>query len=724
MQIKPGGPAARLSSGIQVSIGRSCFIGKLPAVGLALLVLAGAGWPLRSAGAAPKPLTLAIKSIVPRPRSQSPQTVEVDIGCNSPQLIEGRLEIKWYVGQRLVHDYQSPDLAVTAGGQRFRLLLPPILIRNEKTPVTAYARFLTEQGAIDLGDFNVIITARSKRSFVVAVVQPQEFLASRTKRGPPDALALEQFNPYRAMQFKTEPDAQFDMLSYAARLTPEEMPATAAGYSSFDLLLLEGEGFTGLRARQLSAIRDWVAAGGSVVIGPYGKMAIEHVDFLNRISGRRGAESDSEAPPAASYSLDESGHLIVPHEAEGIEFLKLAPGLGRALILQRRLPDDFNFDVPEWKRTVAFLWKVRERQVGPILKNGVWDFAPPQPQYPGAFVRPYAPHSGDTRAVEIRQLLLPERIEGVPLPVVVVILALYLLAVAPGDYFLLGRFNSRKYTWGLFVLISAVFTTGTVLIARNYMGQTDYRTALVFADLDDAVEGERARLARVTRFEMLFAATQRVMEFPVRNSLYVDITDRASQQDQARNRRSFAFADEEELDDTMAAASDLPVYCGVMPASYSVVQQMRQWSPRVTRTTSFGDQPELLGESKIDWSALHPESWHSPSGRQALRDAILAKEPGAEILLIQGRATSLAAAQATGPQSTLSDVGSLARSLSAPPAGGFFAVVSQVAPTGSEFLEDLGMLDESDPEQSLLLVIVRREGNWVVFRKLFRGRIR
>src|SRR5205814_1370008 len=128
-------------------------------------------------------------------------------------------------------DYVSPDLAITAGGQRFRLELPPILIRNEKTPVTAYARFLTARGVIDLGDFNMIITARSKRAFVLAVVQPQELLIPRSKKGLADSLGLEQFNPYRAMQFKTEPDGQFDMLTYPARLTPEEMPSTAAGYA-------------------------------------------------------------------------------------------------------------------------------------------------------------------------------------------------------------------------------------------------------------------------------------------------------------------------------------------------------------------------------------------------------------------------------------------------------------------------------------------------------------
>jgi len=222
-------------------MGQLPLIRALSAVGLGLFVLLDGVPVTMAAPGAPKPLALAIKSIVPRPRSQSPQTVEIDIGCNSPQLIEGRLELKWYVGQRLVHDYVSPDLAITAGGQRFRLVLPPILIRNEKTPVTAYARFVTEHGVIDLGDFNVIITARSKRAFVVAVVQPQEMSSTRSKKGLADSLGLEQFNPYRAMQFKTDTDSQFDMLTYAARLTPEEMPSNAAGYASFDMLLLEGK---------------------------------------------------------------------------------------------------------------------------------------------------------------------------------------------------------------------------------------------------------------------------------------------------------------------------------------------------------------------------------------------------------------------------------------------------------------------------------------------------
>jgi len=708
--------AAGVTSNFQVLMRSFFVIRNLLAAGLAVVAVAGSGGALRSAGAAvPKPVTLSIKSIVPRPRSLAPQTVEVDLGCNASELIEGRLEIKWYVGQRLVHDYVSPDLAITAGGQRFRLELPPILIRNEKTPVTAYARFLTARGAIDLGDFNMIITARSKRAFVLAVVQPQELLVPRSKKGLADSLGLEQFNPYRAMQFKTEPDGQFDMLTYPARLTPEEMPSTAAGYASYDMLLLEGEGFATLKPRQLVAIGDWVAAGGSVVVGPYEKMTIDHVNFLNRIAG-----------PLAQYTLDDAGKLVAADESQGTQLVTSSPGLGRALVLRKRLPEEFNFESYEWKRTLTYLWKVREQQAGPILKNGVWDFTAPQPQFPGATVRPYAPASNDSLPAEIRQLLLPERIEGVPLATVIVILSLYLLAIAPGDYFLLGRLNCRKYTWGLFVLISAAFTWCTVLVAQNYMGHTDYRTALVLADLDDTANGSKARLARVTRFEMLFTATQRVIEMPQRDALYVDISDRAGQpQEQAWNRRTFAFAENEELDDTEAVSADLPVYTGIMPTTYKIVQQMRQWSPRVTRTTSLGDDQELLGATGIDWGALPSEAWHLPSSRQELRDAILAKEPDAEILLFHGK-TIYDLAVSTNPLSAeswalKSRVASMARSASVRQPAGFFAVVSKISPTGGEYLEDLNLLDDSDPAEWLLVVIVRRDNNWLVFRKLSRG---
>ena len=750
-------------------------------ISLIALVLAISGLPSVAAAPPPKPLKLVVKPIMTRARSQSPQTLDVEILCDSSELFQGRLELKVYLDKRLLHVIESHDLAITAGGQRFRILLPPLVVRVEKNKLAIYGRFVMEKQAIELGDFTLNVPAAWRRSFVVAVVHPQELILPPGKRGIAESLNFEQFNPFSELTFNAQADAQHDLLTNAPRLTPEELPVSAVGYTSFDLLLLEEEAFLRLRPKQLAAIVDWTAAGGSLVVTPSGEMSADHVNFLNRLAGSNPEGEGGPRAGPATYSLSDEGRLVIgePMSAAGAKFVRHNCGLGRVLAIHERLDPEVDFGTPEWKAAVAFLWKVRDTQTEQILQKGMWNFPSQQRlNAPGAF-RPYAPQQ-DELPRNIRQLLLPERIEGVPLWVVVIILSLYLVVIAPGDYFLLGRLNCRKYTWVFFVLISAAFTGSTVMIANSYMGHADYRTSLVFADLagceystgedstgedstadDSMAEGltadvskregsnadnasahdsdQRAKLARVSRFEMLFTATQRVVEIPARNELYVDITDRAIQPEAShRDRRPFAFADDEEMDVTDAVAADLPVYAGLMPGNFTIEQQMRQWSPRVNRRTTFGHDPDLLAATAIDWKALRPDEWKTPAGRKKLLEAVLAKEPAARVLLFRGTSCydlvndglieiprpGEPGVDAQTRFNSLRDspIVSLVYSASVRPDSGLFAVVSQISPTGGEYLEDLALLDSSDSAQWLLAVVVHRDNNWLVFRKLCRGR--
>jgi hypothetical protein len=727
-------------------------------ISLIALVLAISGLPSVAAAPPPKPLKLSIKPIMPRTRSQSPQTLEVEIGCESSELFQGRLELRVYLDKRLLHIFMSHDLAITAGGQRFRIMLPPLVIRVEKNKVAIYGRFVMEKQVIDLGDVTLNVPAAWRRSLVVAVVHPQELLLPPGKKGIAESLNFEQFNPFSELTFNAQSDAQHDLVTNAPRLTPEELPVSALGYTSFDLLLIEEEGFLRLRPKQLAAIGDWTAAGGSLIVAPSGKMSSDHVDFLNRLAGSNPAGETAPRGRPAAYSLNAEGRLEIGERtlAASAKFARSHCGLGRVLFIYERLDPEVDFGTPEWKAAVAFLWKIRDTQTRHIARNGIWDFPSQQRQNTFGAFRPYAPQH-DELPRSIRQLLLPERIEGVPLWVVVIILSLYLVVIAPGDYFLLGRLNCRKYTWVFFVLISAAFTGCTVMIAESYMGHADYRTSLVFADLADGETSsgdnssendsnssnsdQSTKLARVSRFEMLFTATQRLVEIPARNELYVDITDRAVLPDAShRDRRPFVFADDEEMDVTEAVAADLPVYAGLMPGSFAIEQQMRQWSPRVNRRTSFGHDPELLAAMAIDWKALRPEEWKTPAGRQGLRDSVLAKEPTARVLLFRGTSCfdlvndGLIEVPKPGQPGVSaqtmfnllrdSPLVSLVHSASVRPESGLFAVVSQISPTGGEYLEDLALLDSSDSDQWLLAVVVHRDSNWLVFRKLYRGRRR
>src|SRR5207249_1601711 len=121
--------------------------------------------------------------------------------------------------------------------------------------------------------------------------------------------------------------------------TPEELPLISAGYASFDLVLLEGEGFQKLREAQLAAIGSWVDAGGSVVVVPQGILTAGHVQFLNRLAGSAGEASGSPPAVAAPYSLNERGELVAGERAlaAGKRLARYHAGLGRAVVVHEPL---------------------------------------------------------------------------------------------------------------------------------------------------------------------------------------------------------------------------------------------------------------------------------------------------------------------------------------------------------------------------------------------------
>lgn len=691
-----------------------------------LLALIALSFPASARAANPPqvlPLRMGLTSMVPRPRSQAPQIVELGLQSDLPELLQGRLELQWYYGKRLIHSYVSPELVVATGSQRLRLTLPVLRVEDERVAITAYPRFVTDRQVFELKELDHrVVSAYWKRAFVVVDVQPHEVRRHDFERSISDSLALEKFNP----NVTANPMSRFDMLTYPATLVPEDLPSIAAGYACFDILVCEEEGFRQLKEVQLAAIGQWVEGGGSIIIAPRGTLAAQHVGFLNRLAGFEAPANADSAEPL--YSLDEQGKLAVAPGAleTGGKFALFHSGLGRTVVVHQQLgPLDFNS--PEWRNVVAFLWKVRQQQVPLVVGRGFWEATKQPPTPEGDATGRFAP-ARDDLAQSIRNLLLPERIEGLPLPIVVVILTVFILAIAPGDYFLLGKLNCRKYTWALFLALSALFTLATVKIGDSYMGHTDYRTDLTLIDLQTGREaGKEPRVIRTNRFELQFAATQRMVETELKNALFADLTERAVYQDSDQRRtRGFTVPQDEVASSARSAVDDLPLIEGTMPASFKVHQQLRQWSPRVTRQTSFGDAPALVREAKIDWSALKPEFWGVPSGRQALRDALLSDEPGAVALVINGsRVFDLTREQPIGDDpalglNSLSPLGALLRTMSVRAPHGLFEVVSQVSPMGTEVLEDLAVVDETDPRQWLLIVAVRRENNWFAYRKLFR----
>lgn len=662
------------------------------------LLLLGIAAGARPAQAA-EGLSVKLKSLVPRSRSDAPIGVEAEFDWKGRALLEGRLEMTFKNGNELMGLCRSAEMSLTSGLQRFRMLLPAMSVANRNWPLNADVCFVTERGRVELDSCILFVSSVSERSLVVCASDPWEGLNPQHSRVA-QSLRLERFNPDPGKPSETT------LFTFPARLRPEELPTYPLGYCSYDIVSLAGDGFSYVQRRQLEALRRWVQAGGSVCVLPQGPLKPYHAAFLNDLAGG--------GKPA--FGLDEKGYLETVSGFPMAGIGMYASGLGRSVVVLRSLDSDSDFDAYPWRQAVAFLWKIRADQVDHIANDGKWRTGQKQrsmrpARYPGE----YSPRTGFQRlplesAGQLVQVLTPQTVRLIPFWVIALILVLFVLAIGPVDYFLLGILKQRRLTWVLFPLFSVGFALFAVYLSEHYMRRVDQRQAFVLVDL-----GRDGRVLRQNRFELLFAAREREAVTEVKSALFTPI-DHKRLVDYSRAGGYMALAPRDK--------SCLPWYEGRMPIHFNVIQEIRQWSPQLNRV--FTLRP-MKTELNLNWDELDPSSFRYHNSRRTAARLLLGETPE------QDRAPSDQGSVTAGSvylfnmsnmyiahrDVKLSVPESFLRQVCVRPEVGLFSIVSQISPTGADNFEDLALLDSSDPNQWLLVVVIREGEDYIIYRRLY-----
>ena len=509
------------------------------------------------------PLTAEIKPLALRPRTLAPETLDVKLNYAGSALLEGALELIFIGEGDGSPRYRSHDLALTGGAQSFRLLIPAAqdgfgFSREVR------ARFATKTAVLDLGRFDFGAQPGGERSFTICVSKPR--LASRAKDFALwQSLRLERFQP------KITGDNSTSARTLPVHVETEEMPATALGCTPYDLVLLEDEGFTLLRERQLAALSRWVLAGGSICIGASVPLEAAHRKFLAELLAADARALTLNFAPDGRVDLQDAGGTLLAR-----------PGFGRLVVVSPGPQSEAEAGAEAWKRAAMFLWKFRAEQVAAVLRNGAWDQPLPDPQR----------WHLDQWERELSDRLSPKHIRILPYPIMLLVLAGFVLVIGPLDWFALGRLRMRWLTWLLFPLAAVAFTGLTVFLAGYYMGKIDDRRALTVTDL-----GRDGRVLRETRIELLFPAKNREVNTDVQNALCSPISTSGRY---SGNR----------------FAPMTPVRCeGLFPARYVFRQSLRQWTPQMNRQTSLDAGEDKSG---LPWAQLHPAEINRENLRQRL----------------------------------------------------------------------------------------------------------
>lgn len=700
--------------------------------------------------AQPALIKAQIASSSPPVRSSSPVGIVWKISSSSTSLLEGHLEITLRDDNELLTKLVTDSIAISTGDSLHRTMLPPLGINSKFDAVEVEVRFLGQQKSFDLGKFPLRIPIMSQRSLVLAMVDARGTSPSPQEEQLLEALRLENSSSLTSDRTLT---------TYVSRVPPNQITAEPLNWCGFDMVVLLEDSFSELKDSQLQAIGRWAAAGGSVCVVP-GRAVLEnhHLRFLRDLAG--AGETDE------LFLLDSRGRLLptanrreTDDEAARRPAVLLARfGLGRSAIALDDLGDTLK-DKAEMRRLTGFLWKLRRDRTDAFVDSGKWGLPAPnanpegQPQLPAnlqaqqyasmqqrqqmaqqlAGLRPQWMQLASTpiqTGDQLLEQLMPRDLKIVPLSLMGLILVVYVLAIGPVDYLLLGALKQRKWTWLLFPATTIGVALGTMWLSHWYMRVSDVPRRVTICDI-----GQGNEVARVNRFEALFRGTPSTVTTEVSRSLFSAMNLQRFSQGTWQN---FARAQAGGFESQYHLVGPAQ-YAGRVPAQFAVAQFLPQWTPQLNRIFSLSAPDDMPA---FDWQSL--ADLPMEQGRAAVLGAkqgevisAIAKTfgPGADIYV----ATGDHLAKVSGGSSALMSTSNLPGTYGNPyvymgqqnlattflqdiclyPGGGFFDVVSQLSPKGGDEFEDLALLDPSDPNQWLLVVTVPRGDDLMVYRKLY-----
>ncbi|MFP6763433.1 MAG: hypothetical protein VB858_07440, partial [Planctomycetaceae bacterium] len=428
------------------------------------------------------PLQLEYKA-TERIRSSAPIALDAELTWNGSGLLKGRLSISLSQSGKTISSVTSRPLVLTGGRNRVQIMLPDVEGRALSEVIELKTRFFPDEGpeSIPLGDRSLLVSTEHKRIFRILYCNPFSVTLETDAPAllksfsiqecwqPPGSTGLTPDTETRTTNQNSAPADQSrgkrirlrNVSTTIRQSEPVNLSADPHWYCSFNIVVLTRSGFAQLRTPQLTALTQWVQAGGSLLVEPLGVLEERHTRFLNSLV---------HSPVQSTFSTDLNGTLKLPSDSA---FRTLHAELGHVAILHQPLGKNQNYDSQVWKNLLAFLWKFRHEPLNFERRfNNNTGLLTANANGPGPGDLLFSPvQSGDS----LLQQLVPEDIRTVPVSYIAVILVVYILAIGPGEYFLLGLINQRHLTWLTFPLLTAGFALFTVWLSNAYLSSASSR---------------------------------------------------------------------------------------------------------------------------------------------------------------------------------------------------------------------------------------------------------
>ncbi|WP_145944455.1 hypothetical protein [Fuerstiella marisgermanici] len=722
-------------------------------------------------------VSLKLEPLSIRGRSSSVIPLQIKLEYNSNQILEGDLVMEVYnsnpTDADLMATIRYEGIVLQGTDYIFNTVLPPFEhSHNQQYMITCW--FDTPEGRLSLSRDPddpaephelLSIGAFERATLVCSVSGRRDFLKPSKQRAFLDrSLSLEPYSPNPGPAPAADQQLNRQRIldtqrvqNYACSWNVYELPGDPLHLCAFDIVLLADNSLSRLEDGQMEALLTWVKAGGSLCVLPDdNRLQKPHLLFLQTLFER--AED-----PDLHLSITDDGNLLVISDEEA-PVVNRRFGLGRVTLLPdvEDLPERLSgadlgsvvghlfkvrsnsevFDGEQWgQSSLDALLKargavVRKDRNGFYLqyKNGrrssgsYWRATSREDLAAQLGLNYELQPKVNPIAVTAMTTLMPKDVEMVPSYIIALLLFAYVITIGPVDWFVLGFFKARKYTWLLFPIVTAFFTVLTVRIAHNYMASTDTGGRFTIVDLVD--DGQPVRQ---TDLQLHFYASQVTLENETSNSFFVPA------QTIAVNQLS--------LHQPVPQSTYRNVnYHGRFPQAYSHQQRMRQWEPQLNRTFTLSPKADKV--PKIPWddetlvtttegrSRLATLLTEIASPNQKVDAVVLNQQGQLPVFKMDGFLFSMQKlASGLGPIEAMQQPGmygqiyqgfedqvaiqGILQSSSRSGTQDFFSVVSQVSPQGAGSMEDLPIHDSTDPNQWLLIVAVKEGDETTFYRRVF-----
>jgi len=402
-------------------------------------------------------------------------------------------------------------------------------------------------------------------------------------------------------------------------------------------------------------------------------------------------------------------------------------GLGRSVLLPHGIDPVADLSKDEQAWICEFLWKARNSswpKAGEDFADAHRRRAPVAEPTPNnlqaAFGQPgYVDPYGSWRTTQpfsthvtgfgqlCQSILMPSDVQMVPTTVIAGLLLAYVLVVGPVDYCVLGWLQIRKYTWIAFPLVTLGFTLMMVAVAHRYLGSNETGGRLTVTDVVDD-----GRPIRSSAIDLLFVGTRKDTTSAIKAGLLTSI----------------------QAQQTFTQPSAQLNFTGRFPHDYSVSRRIEQWTPEMIRTLTLS--PDAIPDLSFDWNDVNLIT--TQEGRDKLKTALTSnvETECIRVAILHGTdGYGIPGGVVSPPSEHMNDdqyqhVASLnalrqktARQIgefgSRAPLQGLFQYFSQVSPGGTAAMEDIPIIDPGNPDQWLLVILLKTDDGYHLIRKLY-----